>query len=133
MTLQRRAVLEVEELHRFFSVWFAGTVAKTEPVFARLDLVLAPSFQMVSVQGRRRGREQVVEEIRKAHGVGATAVWVESAEATQLGEGLVVVVYEEWQDRGEGAAGRLSTAVMRHMPALPNEVQWLHLHETPLV
>lgn len=130
MTATRRAVAEVEDLHAFFTGWYGGALPNTEPAFARLDLVLAPGFELTTSDGIRIARRELVSQIRAGHASGPVTIWIEDARARELGERLVLVTYEEWQDRGDGPRGRVSSAVLRDMPDLPHDMQWQFVHET---
>ncbi len=41
-----------------------------------------------------------------------------------------MVTYEEWQEVQAETTTKLSSVVFRHAPDMPNQVVWLHVHET---
>ena len=47
-----------------------------------------------------------------------------------LGDGMFLVSYQEWQDMDGRTRGRRSTAVMKRVEGKPNDLAWLHVHET---
>lgn len=124
---------EVHELHIFFETWFNGELPDEDEVFARLEHVLAPEFELVSPDGRRMDRTSLCRVLREAHGRvqgDPKRIWIEDVRVRDAGAQRWLVTYEEWQE-GEGASrGRLSTALLGAAPETPNGVLWHHLHET---
>lgn len=115
---------EVRELHAFFERWYSG-VAKSSEV-SRLD-VLADSFVMIGPDADMVGRAEVRASIVAARG--RRPMQIEIRNIVVRPE-LDLGTYEEWQTTGGAVTGRLSTAVMRSVPGLPNGLVWVHLHET---
>ena len=47
-----------------------------------------------------------------------------------VSDDLCLVTYEEWQNRGDGDKGRMSSALLRC--TAEGECTWVHVHETKL-
>ncbi|WP_448721230.1 DUF4440 domain-containing protein [Acanthopleuribacter pedis] len=126
------AVREVEEFHQFFQDWFTGTLPRTAQAFARFSDNLAPDFELISPRGDLLARSALVNGLEQAHGKlpKTIKIWVRDVKVRSLGAGLWLATYEEWQDKGDGERGRLSTVVFREHAASPNGMLWLHVHET---
>ncbi len=125
---------EVRELHRFFADWFTGRLEPTAENFARFTGVMAEKFELISPTGARTRRQDLIEQLRGAHGSHRNPsqpfrIWIENIKARALSPGLHLVTYEEWQERENRRKGRLSTALLRAAPETPHGLEWLHLHE----
>ncbi|MFQ5766784.1 MAG: hypothetical protein ACE5ID_02220 [Acidobacteriota bacterium] len=125
---------EIEDLHRFFQEWFAGSLPVEGDSFSRLATVLAPEFGMISPQGVLMDRRIVLQSLRAAHGTSRapgkpTRIWVTKIRVHNLGEGLALATYEEWQRIDGQDKGRLSSALFRERAETPHGVEWVHLHE----
>lgn len=132
--LTRAAIAEVEALHVFFVAWLGGTVERGEAEFAPAR-ALAEGLTFIGPEGGMAEREGLVARLEAAHGVFAGAeppfsIRIANAQAKPLGNGLCLVVYEEWQEIGGKTNGRLSSAVMRRDAGAPNGMEWLHVQET---
>jgi len=126
---------EVRELHRFFEAWFTGRTPGEGREPARLEEVLASSFEMITPDGRRVGRTLLLEEVGAAGGARepeAFGIRILDLRTRRLSETLCLATYEEWQRDGEAVEGRLSSALFRHDAGAPEGVVWLHLHEVGL-
>lgn len=126
----QRCRLEVEELHACFEGWFTG---REDADLSRCEAVLSDDFEMVSPDGVRRGRRQLMTALAAARGVHALrpfAIGVRAVEARPVGAGVFVVAYEEWHHEAGHEQVRLSTAVLRDAPGRPRGLQWLTVHET---
>jgi len=125
---------EIEELHAFFVAWFNGAVPDSDASWARVSDALAPRFVLIAPSGQRFDRESILAGIRGrygTHGPSADfAIWTQDYQARHVGAGQALVTYEEWQRRDGGERGRLSTAAFLADERAPNEVCWLHVHET---
>ncbi|MEX2466974.1 MAG: DUF4440 domain-containing protein [Gemmatimonadota bacterium] len=133
MTLQPpaiRAQQEIEELHRFFQDWFRGEAV--EASLSRLEAALAPDFVLITPGGRVLDRNTVVTGVASQRGSDPAArLWIENVTLRQAWAELMIVTYEEWQERrGSAARGRLSTVVFGTHARPPTDLQWVHLHET---
>jgi hypothetical protein len=131
--LARAALQEVRDLHAFFETWLGGTVPESAQEFARLESALADGFTMVSPDGHRRSRAEVIGRLRQAHGskgaAGAFRIAIPEAEVLALHPPLVVVGYIEEQVGPAAATRRRSTAVLGVSPG-DERPRWLAVHET---
>lgn len=131
--MEERCVAEVEELHRFFEEWFAGSVEQTGKGLQRFIGVLADDFELISPDGIQIGRVALIGRIRKAHGIHRdhnARNQVEAIRVRAVGPGLYLVSYEEWQQRDGSPRGRLSSALLRERAGTPNGLEWVHVQET---
>lgn len=123
---------EVIELHQFFEDWFTAKLDATDESFRRFDGVLADGFEIISPEGRKLGRDEILTALRGAHGMhpaGEFRIWIENVATRELGGGLHLTTYEEWQSVGRQTRGRLSTVVFRAQEGAPNGLEWIHVHE----
>jgi len=128
--LEENCRKEVHELHRFFQEWYSAELPNSAEVFDRLAQVIGADFEIISPTGLRCEREQLLETLHAAHGSDPEArIWIEHARARDLGTDMCLVTYEEWQGHGDAAKGRLSSALFKTKPDLPNGVEWQHVHE----
>lgn len=130
---KKASLAELRELHQFFQGWGEGALADTDETFRRLSSVLADDFELVTPEGRVIAKDPLLEGLRSSHGARrgrGYRIRIENERARSIGEGLHLVVYEEWQELEGEARGRLSTAVLRSRAGTPNGVEWLHVHET---
>ena len=80
-------------------------------------------------------RNELRQRLGNAYGIWsqrepAGRIWIENISARPIAGGQALVVYEEWQDSGDGPRGRLSTALLKTQENSPNGLEWLHVHET---
>ena len=129
--LARAALQEVVDLHAFFQAWLVGSVPGTDEAFAQLEVVLEQTFSMVTPDGRRLGRREVIENLRRAHGAkgppGAFHIAIREPEVLLLAEPLVALGYIEEQDTAGALTRRRSTALLA---VYPKAATWLAVHET---
>ena len=134
--MEQRCRREVDDLHRFFVDWFTGTIPNDGSEFDRLDGALADEFQIISPNGRRVDKPQLLERVRCAHGAHADdgfRIEIRYVEVRFVEPPLCLLTYEEWQRRGDDPwDGRLSSAWFRESEDAPNGVRWLHVHEVGL-
>lgn len=133
MALTDDAAREVEALHDFIEDWFAGRVA--DDAFDRMGETLAPEFEIVTPEGERLDREELLDGMREGHGSQATSVppfeiRVDDVTGRVIEEEICVVTYDERQRSDGEESVRTSTAVFCRDDDAPNGVAWLHLHET---
>jgi hypothetical protein len=121
---------EIRELHDFFTRWYVGMELNTDAAFARFADVMADEFVMITPDGRRLDRQQVLEFVRA--GAGSRSLTIETRGHDYRGGagGLHVMMYEEWQRIDDEETGRHSTAVFRERADTPNGIEWLLVHET---
>ncbi len=133
--IEKRLETEILELHQFFEGWFTGRLANTDENYSRLSDVLAEGFEMISPQGSRTARADVVAGLRPAHGSWSEnekpgRIWIRDIRSRAVGESHYLATYEEWQQTDGAPRGRLSTVLFREKDDAPNGVEWIHLHET---
>jgi hypothetical protein len=136
MDLAQRCEREIVELHAFFERWFNGGIERSEASLARFTDVLAPGFHIVSPDGAVRDRATIIGLVRDGYGSGVedgqstTRIWIEHLALRAASDRVAIVTYDEWQERGGEHRGRRSTAVLQTARDTPNELRWLHVHET---
>ncbi len=132
--LARAAVDEVIELHAFFEAWLGGTAQNSDLVFSRLENALAQTFSMVTPDGTKLQRSQVIGWLRQAHGAkGSPApfrIAIVEPEPLVVRRPLVVLRYVEEQSSGDTVTRRRSTAVLDTAAGEGGAARWLALHET---
>ena len=126
---------EIRELHEFFAAWFRGDLENEDEVFARCAAVMAEDFFLIGPGGILRNRDELLGDLRAAHGCrpasyGRFEIWTTDLRIRPLGDGRAMALYEEHQRRGEETTRRISTAVFIAAPDAPNGVLWEHVHET---
>ncbi len=127
---------EVLEVHQLLESWFVGAVPENDAALVRFLDVLAPDFEAVMPSGRLVDRAALVARLHELHGQWRDAhrrgrIRIERLHARALGEAVVLVTYEEWQDYGATSRGRQASAVLASADSpAPNGLRWLHLHET---
>ncbi|HMQ32087.1 MAG TPA: hypothetical protein PKD53_15265 [Chloroflexaceae bacterium] len=123
---------EIVELHNFFQGWLGGTLPATDEVYARLSDTQTPEFVIVTPGGEFIPSEQLLAQLRAAHGSRfGWRMWIENAELRFMQGGLTVATYEEWQRHADGTVtGRLSTVIFRDQTGTPNGLVWVQVHET---
>ena len=125
---------EVIDLHQFLEDWFNGVLPPTNQAFDRFDSVMAERFLLISPNGVRSERGELVDRLRDAHGIWRQnaqpgRIWIENIQVRHIVGSQAMVLYEEWQEIDGEARGRLSTVVFQRRDGTPNGVEWLHLHE----
>ncbi|WP_272932527.1 hypothetical protein [Sulfidibacter corallicola] len=124
---------EILDLHRFFQDWFNGVLPKNAASVQRLDRALNPQFRIVSPHGILTEKPRLMEGIEQAHGVHAGKgfrIWIDNVTCRQLSPDLMLATYEEWQESEGTKRGRVSSALFQKQVTAPNQVTWLHVHET---
>ena len=128
-TLADRCAAEVVDLHAAFERWFSGDGVDAD--LDRMAAVLAPGFRLIAPDGVVLDRDRILGDIAAGRASSPVSIRAEDPQAMAVGDGIVVVVYEERQERSGEATVRVSTAVMRDAPGTgPHGVEWLHVHET---
>jgi len=125
---------EINDLHRFFTDWFNGAIPDTDATWSAFENVMGPGFALVSPGGVVLARAALLESLRPLHGQHAPDVGfrisIRGFTCRRIGSETILVTYEEWQSANGAEKGRLSTALFERNPAMPNRVQWMHVHET---
>ncbi len=132
--MEARCHREIVELHAFFEQWFRGEVEHGDAALARLADALAPGFEMITPEGGRAGRAQLLEGIRSMHGRHASTrppftIEIAHVQIRGLGDDVALATYEEWQQVEGERTERLSSAVFQASARAPNGVRWVHVHE----
>lgn len=134
-TMEDHCRQQVVELHRFFQDWFNAELPPSDEAFARFDRALAEDFQIIGPEGHLVSRERVLGAVRDGHGgrrEGGFAIEVKNIVSRTVGEGMVLVTYEEHQTHDGTHRGWLSSALFRADESRPGGVAWVHVHETYL-
>ncbi|MEZ4649730.1 MAG: hypothetical protein R3E97_13285 [Candidatus Eisenbacteria bacterium] len=127
---------EIDDLHVFFQEWFLGEIPNEAARFERVERALGPSFSMIDPDGVSSERDDVITEIRDAHGskAGETfRIWVRFVRLRDLSDSRFLATYEEWQETEDGVTSRLSSVLFEVRPgtAVSRErLRWLFVHET---
>ena len=123
---------EIIELHEFFEAWLGGKLEDTDANFQRFVSVTGAGFHIIAPDGSRMERDELRRQIRAAHGSRLTwRMWIENIRLHHQQGDLLLVTYEEWQQRDDAApTARVTTALFRENAACPQGVEWLHVHET---
>lgn len=138
MSSHNRVNCEIIELHEFFQQWYRGELPNTDEAFERFSRVMALDFQIILPDARVLDRDAILGHVRRGHGENREAAGDFTIEIRHVrhrltvGE-IIIATYEEWQGDGEHQRGRLSSVVFAKSDAMPNGLQWRHLHETWLV
>lgn len=132
--MEAQCEAEVRQLHQFFQDWFNAALPPTQEAFQRFESVMAERFMIISPDGVRTERAELIERLRQAHGIWRQGsqpgrIWIDNLQVRHVVGDQAMVVYEEWQEIEGESRGRLSTAVLRRRQATPHGVEWLHVHE----
>jgi hypothetical protein len=132
--LTEAARREVIALHEVFEAWLGGALPASDDLFQRVEASLAPSFTMVSPDGRALSRADVIAAIRTGHGAkgreGPFCIAIADFEILHVAPPLVAVRYVEVQQLGQGTSRRRSTALLQASARALSGMEWLALHET---
>ncbi len=118
---------EIEELHHFFELWFTGKI--NEDDIERFIEVLDDDFQLIAPNGASMNQEQITSLIIKLYNNTKRTIWVENIETRVVGT-LVQATYHEYQQGNGTNTKRISSALFKYDPEMPNYARWLHVHET---
>lgn len=127
-TLQDAVREEIEDVHRFFVDWFAGTIGDDAvgPFLARID----PAFFYVTPDGQRLTYDDLAAMLHGTHGTNPDfRIRVRDVEIRHETPDAVLVTYTEWQTGARASAAdnaRVTTVQLtRDQP-----FRWRHIHET---
>ena len=125
---------EIVQLHDFLADWFTGEIGPDGNDFRYFERAIGADFSMVSPSGATIERSSVIEGVRSDHGRwrgdAAASIEIRNVTLAYSHGDVVVATYEEWQASSQGESARTSTVVFRRNAALPNGLEWVHLHET---
>lgn len=128
-----RFAQEIHRLHNFFVDWFKGDIDETEQNFSVCVESMAECFHLVTPQGLRMERESLLASLKEAYGCRKGTIFNIECRNVKVLHSIGdahLVAYEEWQTIGETKTARISSSWFREDPKLPNQLQWLHVHET---
>ena len=135
-SLTARAVAEVRALHVFFAEWLDESGRDRALDSRRLERSFAADFHMVAPSGALLTRADVIARViaeRSSRGSRERPfrIFVEEAEAVQVGGGLAIVTYVERQEGGgRPPTARRASALLRQAASAPGDLEWVHVHET---
>jgi len=121
---------EILRIHEFFEDWLNGRIPNEDATLAGVHRVLADDFEIISPNGNRHSKEELLANLGKAHGCwSGERIWIKNISVKQPAGPAVLVTYEEWQGTEHNPKGRLSSAWLQSRNDEEFPVQWLHLHE----
>ena len=102
---------EIEDMHRFFTRWFGGTMPRTEANFDRFRMALDGNFAQVNPQGLLRPHAQILKDVwdhwNWFPGDPNFRIWVDQAQVHHVLPGAhAVAVYQEWHNYQGKNVGR---------------------------
>jgi len=120
------AAREVRALHETFIELFT---ARSKD-YGRCAAALAPDFWMITPDGRRLGRDRVLEGIAAASAPPDFHISIHGIQVIAEFPDSVLLHYIEEQYRNSRTTRRLSTALFTADSGEPQGVVWRYLHET---
>lgn len=123
---------EIIDLHQFFQDWFQGTLPKIQSAFSRFEDVLHPQFHLISPQGKSLSKRYLTKQLFSAFGTSPTVkIWIENPQLHIQTEQFAIATYHELQSTDTTPpTTRISTVTFAPNSFAPNQLHWLHVHET---
>ena len=122
---------EIEELHIFFERWLSGSIEKSQENYARFESVMADSFQIIAPGGNLTKRAHLLDGLYTAHASRPELIiWIKNPGLSFEDSSIIIATYEEWQTFEKETTSRLSSVVFQKNSTAPNQLSWLHVHET---
>lgn len=124
---------EIVQLHQFFEDWYHGRIENSDAAFSRMAGVMAEPFTIIFPSGSRRRREDTLRMVREGYGRwqdSANRIWIENVALRWQEDDVCLLTYEEWQETDGEMTARLSSVLFRGQAGTPNNLVWLHVHET---
>lgn len=123
---------EVLDFHSALELWLGGHSSQDDQSYRRIADVLTQEFTYVPPEGEFVLRSQSVMALKQAYGAEGEAfkIKIENMRTVISSTDLCMVVYEEWQKLPDKTTARQSTAVFQRKAGAPNDVEWVHVHET---
>jgi hypothetical protein len=126
---------EIDDLHRFFTLWFGGRVEKSEAHFARFRDALDPRFGQVNPKALYRDRARIVQDVWNnwnfLPGDPNLRIWVERVRVEHVLPGdHALCIYEEWSIHKGETIGRTCTGLLTRQAGTPTGIAWLAMHES---
>jgi hypothetical protein len=136
--LKEYSYQSVRDVYALFEDWFNGEVERDEKSLARYAEVLTPGFQIIDPRGGVMHRELALDALRgsygkwKDQGQGVGEIRIENLTLRFIAESVATVTFEESHEARGKTRKLKTTAVMRLSHGLPNNVEWLHVHQSDL-
>jgi hypothetical protein len=124
--LSASAAREVVELHALFVELFTGRSRD----FSRCGAVFASQFEMVTPEGRRVTRAQILEGLKTAQAKADFRITIQDIRPIREDGESVLLQYIEEQYRDGETTRRLSIALFETASQAPCGVIWRYLQET---
>ena len=122
---------EIIELHQFFQDWYNIDSKSTVKSFERCKDVLDTNFSIISPSGVHVFREQLLQNIMKAHNtLTDMRIWIRNIQIQHQVDKMILATYEEWQEISCHTTSRLSSVLFHDIGIHPDGLLWLHVHET---
>ncbi|MEM9954746.1 MAG: hypothetical protein AAF846_24275 [Chloroflexota bacterium] len=122
---------EIRDLHQFFQDYFLGLIQKTD--ITRFATCLADGFTIVFSNGNHLSRTAIIDAVRDGYGQHNNChIWIENVQLRQHIHEVLIVTYEEWQTLNDVTTKRTSTVTFLEDSSKPNDLAWLHVHESGL-
>lgn len=124
---------EIRELHQFFEHWFHGQLPDTDATFARFADALADGFEMVTPDGSRRARADVLSGLRGAFGVHAAetfSIEIRDVRVEHESSEQAFVTYLEVHHARTRELARRSCVLFQREPSAPGGLLWRFVQET---
>lgn len=124
---------EIASFHQFFTDWYSGKSANNNENFAKLEIVLAPNFRLISPDGINNHRVPFLVNLKNAHGSRPELKIETKNIVLRFWEhDHVLAIYEVWEAKNKKSNGRICTAIFRQKENTPHGLEWVQVHETAL-
>ncbi|MEM9073100.1 MAG: hypothetical protein AAGE52_31640 [Myxococcota bacterium] len=125
---------EIEDLHRFFTGWFRGSL-ELSALKTELEDRLDPAFTYIQPSGALLDRTRLVGTLRTAHASNTHfAIEIRDVKLRAKSGRTRIATYVEVQRGARNTTpaenARLSTVVFEEDP--DGSLRWLHVHETAI-
>lgn len=120
------ATREVIELHALFVDLFTGRFRD----FARCEAAFAPNFEMVTPDGHRLTRREILSGLANVRTDGTFRISIQTIRPVLVTADSVLLQYIEEQYREGQTTRRLSIALFEASQEAPLGVAWRYLQET---
>lgn len=128
--IQEQVRIEVEDLHAFFCLWFAGKLPKTD-FGSKFSSRFAEDLVFIPPVGKLLGLEELSTLIYKGYASNPEfRIQIREVSIEKVFGDYYLATYEEWQRNALASTppdnGRIATVVFKSGDPL----QWVHIHET---
>ena len=124
--LAAAAAREVQEIHALFVELFTGRSRD----FSRCEAAFSPKLEMVTPEGRRVGRGQIMAALKRATARADFRITIHDIEPVREDARSVLLRYIEEQYRDGETTRRMSIALFETASDAPLGVAWRYLQET---